>query len=376
MAKSKSFFGLRRGSTKSLTFQVLKGKQITKDRVDQVSNPQTSLQMLQRVVFATVVNAAEKMAEIVTISQQGVTDPVESKRRFIAQNVKQLRTYAKSIMAGGDVTAVFAPKGNTQLIPNSYLISKGSLFIPAVLQPKTAAANGGASFASDDWGTPGKLPVLADGEYTVEELWNALFGLRAGDQVTFPQIYGGNGMDIRLLDGEGEEVDYTQFTQFYAPRMVLKTDMPATTVTISEAGAATVLASIKAALLSGINTDASWSDLAENFVDTITVDEYVSDAGLRLAVTDDYQEWVGLNNDDPLCALGCILSRKDASTGKWQYSTSQLVCCWKSTLLDSMYYGFRLANAIDTYRAGAASDGEGNFLQRGGEADIVPESFM
>lgn len=33
MAQSKGFFGLRKGSTKSLTFSVLDGKQITKDRV-------------------------------------------------------------------------------------------------------------------------------------------------------------------------------------------------------------------------------------------------------------------------------------------------------------------------------------------------------
>ena len=48
MAKSKSFFGLRRGSTKSLTFQVLDGVQITKDRVSEVKNPRSVSQMKQR----------------------------------------------------------------------------------------------------------------------------------------------------------------------------------------------------------------------------------------------------------------------------------------------------------------------------------------
>jgi outer membrane protein assembly factor BamA len=49
MAQSKSFFGLRRGSTKSLTFQVFEGKQVTKDRVYNVKNPQTDGQILQRM---------------------------------------------------------------------------------------------------------------------------------------------------------------------------------------------------------------------------------------------------------------------------------------------------------------------------------------
>lgn len=52
MAKSKGFFGLRTGSTKSLTFSVLKGEQITKDRVSIVNNPRSTGQMVQRLSFA------------------------------------------------------------------------------------------------------------------------------------------------------------------------------------------------------------------------------------------------------------------------------------------------------------------------------------
>lgn len=55
MAKSKSFFGLRRGSTKSQTYQVLNGQQITKDRVYDVANPKTNRQMRQRALFANAV---------------------------------------------------------------------------------------------------------------------------------------------------------------------------------------------------------------------------------------------------------------------------------------------------------------------------------
>lgn len=105
MAKSRGFFSLRRGSTKSLTFSILNGKQITKDRVSEVRNPQTSRQMLQRVCFATVTQAAEKMLPIIGISQEGVTSEVESRRRWISQNVKLLRGIAdrmsKGVLAAG-----------------------------------------------------------------------------------------------------------------------------------------------------------------------------------------------------------------------------------------------------------------------------------
>lgn len=55
MAKSTSFFGLRKGSTKSQTYSVLRGQQITKDRVSEVANPKTTSQMQQRALFATAV---------------------------------------------------------------------------------------------------------------------------------------------------------------------------------------------------------------------------------------------------------------------------------------------------------------------------------
>lgn len=55
MAKSKSFFGLRKGSTKTMTFSVLRGQQITKDRVTDVANPRTQAQMGQRIPFAQAV---------------------------------------------------------------------------------------------------------------------------------------------------------------------------------------------------------------------------------------------------------------------------------------------------------------------------------
>ena len=55
MAKSKSFFGLRSGSTKSHTYQILHGEQVTKDRVYRVANPKTRAQMSQRALFANAV---------------------------------------------------------------------------------------------------------------------------------------------------------------------------------------------------------------------------------------------------------------------------------------------------------------------------------
>ena len=57
MAKSSTYFGLRRGSTKSHTFSVVDGKQITKDRVEGGKDPRTFAQMSQRCLVSTIGSA-------------------------------------------------------------------------------------------------------------------------------------------------------------------------------------------------------------------------------------------------------------------------------------------------------------------------------
>ena len=47
MAKSANYFGLRTGSTKSHTFSVVDGKQITKDRVEGGKDPRTPIKALR-----------------------------------------------------------------------------------------------------------------------------------------------------------------------------------------------------------------------------------------------------------------------------------------------------------------------------------------
>ena len=87
MAKSKSFFGLRTGSTKSLTFQVYRGQQITKDRVTRVANPRTTLQMEQRSKLPIVAAARSALKGLVDHSFEGVPYGEESLRTFSSKNL-------------------------------------------------------------------------------------------------------------------------------------------------------------------------------------------------------------------------------------------------------------------------------------------------
>lgn len=88
MAKSKSFFGLRTGSTKSLTFQVYRGQQITKDRVTRIANPRSEAQMKQRALIPIVAASRAALKGLVDHSFEGVTYGEPSLKKFSELNLK------------------------------------------------------------------------------------------------------------------------------------------------------------------------------------------------------------------------------------------------------------------------------------------------
>lgn len=148
MAQSKSFFGLRKGSTKSLTFQVLNGKQITKDRVYNVKNPQTLSQMQQRAIMATVVSAYSRMKAICDHSFEGIEIGTKNMSEFMRNNIKLLSANMPQINVPEYKSGQFAL--------NPYMISKGTLTAPntSYQENKLVLVTGveGSTSNSPTWG--------------------------------------------------------------------------------------------------------------------------------------------------------------------------------------------------------------------------------
>ena len=166
MAQSKSFFGLRRGSTKSLTFSVYNGKQVTKDRVTDVKNPRSSAQMKQRAIMATALRGYSALQEICDHSFEGVTYGQKSMNYFVAENAKMIRSAAPKVNL-----SLF--KGNS--VSNAYIISKGSL--PAV----EVSAEGTA------FNVP--IPTFpATDAFTYGALFASIGATKVGDMITFVQL--------------------------------------------------------------------------------------------------------------------------------------------------------------------------------------------
>lgn len=118
MAKSLSFFGLRSGSTKSHTYQVYRGQQITKDRVSHVSNPQTSGQMYQRLKLVAIAAAASRLSGLINHSWEGV--------EYGYKSIAEFRRRALTISAGQKLTS-FVPKGLSDPGLMAWPLSSGTL---------------------------------------------------------------------------------------------------------------------------------------------------------------------------------------------------------------------------------------------------------
>lgn len=120
MAQSDNFFGLRKGSTKSLTFQTLRGKQITKDRVTHVANPQTKPQMLQRLKLVGVSSFVMQCKGLLNHSFEGVNYGYESLK------------YAKQVnLKKGNLTfKQYVPKGMMNTGLADFIVSKGTVIGP------------------------------------------------------------------------------------------------------------------------------------------------------------------------------------------------------------------------------------------------------
>ena len=174
MAQSKSFFGLRRGSTKSLTFQVFNGKQVTKDRVEKVKNPRTPAQMDQRMLMKTVGAAYSAMREIVDHSFQGYSYGMQNMSHFLSVNAEKLRSWLNNPAK----EPVFVAYGQNYLTGNPWRIAEGTA--SHILVTPTAAQTSSSLAVT--------LSDNVTGDFTASKFFDML-GIKVGELCTICIIY-------------------------------------------------------------------------------------------------------------------------------------------------------------------------------------------
>lgn len=202
MAISRSFFGLRRGSTKSHTYSIFNGKQVTKDRVSEVKNPRSIAQMRTRMILATAGSLYKNFKQICDHSWEGKSYGLKSMNYFMSETMKSL----KSAAYAGSTELAFNAYGNNYPAPAAVKVSEGTL---DPITGITIASGTGA----------GTLDLAVGTSVSVAQL-KSILGLQTGDLLTFVGwCYGGVGQF-----GDGAQITQSVGAGLVIARMTIPAD--------------------------------------------------------------------------------------------------------------------------------------------------------
>lgn len=178
MAKGNLFLGYGRGKVGDVVFSRQNGEQVTRARNRAPRNPQSALQMLQRVVMKTSATAYSMLRPLCDHSFQGRAEGTPNQSRFAELNVAAMRNQLRLEINSGEPEDIltcqetnFAAKADSMPQIRPYVIAEGT--IPPItpsfdaLKPEIAI-----------------LGVDPADQYTYDQMC-ALLGVQRGDQLTF-----------------------------------------------------------------------------------------------------------------------------------------------------------------------------------------------
>lgn len=172
MAKGNMLLGYARGKVGDLVFTRRNGEQVTRPRVRVVNNPKTVGQMIQRMIFASVIAAYSRMKSICDHSFEGVKYGADSQAMFMSENLKRLRAYYPKDQDPTNKpidTMAFVLPNDIAMAGAGLIIARGSIPAP---EAKTDANGVLQGFGSG-----------ADDEHTIGSVLEGL-GAMPGDQLT------------------------------------------------------------------------------------------------------------------------------------------------------------------------------------------------
>lgn len=205
MAKGIAINGQLRGKLGGVVYYRSNGQQISRARAENVSNPNTQPQRIQRMIMATVMQAYSLTKEITDHSFEGVKYKQDSMAFFQRVNANKLRSMISAENASFQPSFT-APKVQA-LIPNGYTISRGSLS-PVPFSFVAGAAGAHYPTIGDTY----SAATLLD-EITLQAFMNSLRA-SAGDMVTLV-YFDGDSILFTLTDGENDRENIKYVTMRY-----------------------------------------------------------------------------------------------------------------------------------------------------------------
>ena len=295
MAKDNLFLGMARGSVGDVVFTRLDGVQVARSRNRSPRNPRTPLQLIQRVVMASVGKAYTFFAPLADHSYEGMTGLQASQRAFVRENVDLLRTQIADVIAyptdrrcEESEVLNYSFVGDVGPVYNPYVISKGSL--PSLPLRSRAGSAGGTVYSLGVMTNLASVPASL-AAFSYQDMCDAL-GLLPGDQLTSVACY---------LEQDGFSDVFVSLQ--YARIILMPASGDMTVPFLSEAG---------------VINDPNERNIGSfhSGVPNLVLDDTLNKVYLSLAMPD----FTGLT-----AAAGCVILSRQDSSGLWLRSTERLV---------------------------------------------------
>lgn len=335
MAKGIAINGQLRGKLGGVVYYRSNGQQISRARAENVSNPNTQPQRIQRMIMATVMQAYSLTKEITDHSFEGVKYKQDSMAFFQRVNANKLRSMISAENASFQPSFT-APKVQA-LIPNGYTISRGSL------SPVPFSFQAGAADA--------QYPVIGDAyanataldEITLSAFMTSLRA-NAGDMVTLV-YFDGDSLLFSLTDGENDRENIKYVTMRYV-RIKFKDSY-----TSEELG--TAIFTEQAGNTFQFNEDLFFTEECSNL-------SFMNDCQLI--------DIAGQNNltfpNIDAHAIGVIRSRRD--NGVWRRSLCEMTCN------PGYHYGLSYEAGLLAWESNTTELGSGDWLLNDKKVGVNP----
>lgn len=209
MSKGNLFLGFGRGKIGDVVFTRVAGEQVARARNRSPKNPQTPIQLLQRVCLKTASLGYSMLQDICNHSFQGRAEGTECQSRFATLNVAKFRANLRAIIDGGDPEEIlygqdsnYSKKSSTQAEFMPYIVSEGTM------QSLEVAFNSGLPVLV----AHGLISLKTAQNVTYQDIVDAL-GLQQGDQLTF--------LLCTIDDSVADSPSVSQFNGFSYARIIL-----------------------------------------------------------------------------------------------------------------------------------------------------------
>lgn len=314
MSKGNLFLGFGRGKLGDMVMYRANGEQITRARNRSPKNPQTALQLLQRVVMHTASNAYSQLAKICDHSFQGLQQGTPNQSRFIKLNVDMLRNRCADEINSGVAAVItsskkhnYMAKGDFGWLVNPYVISEGSL--PSM----RAYMSGSSSYLNPlNKSLPGNTPSYAQ---VIDFL-----GAQRGDQITFISI---------LADSNAEDGHDPHVTGLRYSRVILEPTN----------------GNLSTRFLNGDGTITDGNAANEGSVKVYVAAVTDGESAVNLL---SFKHYAGEEQPARYYEVGCavILSRRSGDV--WQRSTESLALIGQDVITNQLDGGY-LGDAVLSY---------------------------